>query len=385
MKEETSANRAREREARWQRLAALVELAESGGLTRLSDEQVWSLSTLYRALMTHLALARSMGAPASVLQELNRLATRCHALIYGRSPGGTGRWLWLWSLLAFPTTVRRTLGYHALALALLVLGGSYGYFGAARHPEWALEMVMPGDERTPYASRAELLASLRQGQPVSRQVRVPGEPGDGGENDVERALGRHASGLGEKSAFAAMLWQNNTKVALTSFFSGLLAGVPTALLITYNGSLLGTYTQIFHAHGLAFEWWAWILPHGITELLALVLLAGGGLWIGRMLLLPGQTRRLELFRAARGDLFRLVLFAFLMLLFAALVESFVRQSGLSDPARYLFAAGTAVLWAAYLGFARAPARTAQRILAARSVAERAIPLPDERDFSLLSR
>ena len=163
MKEETSANRAREREARWQRLAALVETAEARGLTALSDKQVWSLSTLYRALMTHLALARSMGAPTSVLQELNRLA-----LIYARAPGGAGRWLWLWSLLAFPATVRRTIGYHALALALLVLGGFYGYFGAAHHPEWALEMVMPGDERTPYASRTELLASLRQGQPISR-------------------------------------------------------------------------------------------------------------------------------------------------------------------------------------------------------------------------
>jgi len=218
---------------------------------------------------------------------------------------------------------------------------------------------------------------------------VTDEPDDGGEGDaeraVERALEHHASGLGEKSAFAAMLWQNNTKVALTSFFSGLLAGIPSALLITYNGSLLGTYTQIFHAHGLAFEWWAWILPHGVTELLALVLLAGGGMWIGRMLLLPGQTPRLELFREARGDLFRLVLFAFVMLLFAALCESFVRQSGLSDPARYAFAAGTAVLWAAYLGFARTPARLAQRILAARTVAERAVPLPDEHDFSLLSR
>ena len=193
------------------------------------------------------------------------------------------------------------------------------------------------------------------------------------------------SGLGEKSAFAAFLWQHNTKIALTSFFSGLLAGLPSALLITYNGSVLGTYTQTFHAHGLAFEWWAWILPHGVTELLALVLLAGGGLWIGRLVLLPGQARRLELFRASRGDLFRLALFAFVMLLIAALIESFVRQSALSDPARYVFAACTALFWVAYLGFARAPAGAAQRILAARSVAERAVPLPDERDFSLLSR
>jgi len=318
-----------------------------------------------------------MGAPARELSELNRLATRAHALIYGRSRSRTERWLWLWSLLAFPDTVRRTIGYHALAFALMGLGGLYGYFGAASHPEWALEMVMPGDERTPYASREELLANLRQGQPLARQA-LEDETGD--EEDTGY---KHVSGVGEKSVFAALLWRNNTKVALYSFFSGLLAGVPTALLVAYNGSLLGTYTHVFQAHGLGFEWWAWILPHGVTELLALVLLAGGGLWIGSMVLLPGQVSRLERFRAARGDLFRLALFAFLMLLWAALCESFVRQSGLSDPARYVFSGAMACVWIAYLGFARAPVRMAQRILASRSVAERAVPLPDESDLRML--
>jgi uncharacterized membrane protein SpoIIM required for sporulation len=376
MSEWRSASRAKEREARWQRLAALLQAAESRGLTHLSDEEVWNLSTLYRALMTHLALARSMGSPARELSELNRLATRAHSLIYGRSTSRTERYLWWWSLLAFPATVRRTIGYHALAFAFLCLGGLYGYFGAASHPEWALEMLMGGDERTPYASREELLASLRQGQPLERQTYVD-EPAE--------AQGSHGHplGLGEKSFFAAFLWWNNTKVALYSFFSGPLAGIPSALLITYNGSLLGTYTQVFHAHGLAFEWWAWILPHGVTELLALVLLAGGVLWIGRMLLLPGLVSRTERFREARADLFRLALFAFLMLLIAALCESFVRQSGLSDPARYLFAAVMACLWIAYLGFAHAPAGMARRILASRSVAERAVPLPDESDFRRL--
>ena len=35
-------------------------------------------------------------------------------------------------------------------------------------------------------------------------------------------------------------------------------------------------------------------------------------------------------------------------------DLFVRQSGLSDPARYVFAGVTALLWALYLGLARPP-------------------------------
>src|SRR5690606_33989103 len=102
---------------------------------------------------------------------------------------------------------------------------------------------------------------------------------------------------GAKAVFTSFLWQNNVRVALLAFFLGAAAGVPTAWLLLYNGLLLGVYSRAFHDGGLAMEWWAWILPHGITELLAIVLLAGGGLWIGRTILAPGEVGRAEALRA----------------------------------------------------------------------------------------
>jgi len=94
-----------------------------------------------------------------------------------------------------------------------------------------------------------------------------------------------------------------------------------------NGAFLGVYTHTFHSSGLAWEWWAWLLPTVSTELLAIVLLSGGGLFIGHQIVSPGRKSRADALREARGHIIRLLLFAFPMLLLAALIEAFVRQFG----------------------------------------------------------
>jgi uncharacterized membrane protein SpoIIM required for sporulation len=143
---------------------------------------------------------------------------------------------------------------------------------------------------------------------------------------------------------------------------------------------LGVYSATFHAHGLAAEWWAWILPHGVTEILAIVLLSGGGLFLGRQIVAPGARTRRRALQEARLPAIQLALFAFPMLLIAAVIESYVRQSHLEDRARYLFAAGTALFWALYLGRARAPARWRTDAERARTQAEAWAPRPLEEEL-----
>ncbi|MBX3472179.1 MAG: stage II sporulation protein M [Planctomycetes bacterium] len=332
----------RPREAQGPRAAQLARLDEllaraGGRLSALGGDEVGELGRLYRAAATQLALARAGGASAAQRERLNDLVGRAHGLIYGAASAprqGAGMRAWLVALLQAPVAVRRAWRYHVLAAALLLAGGAYGWAGAASDADWALELVMQsGDERTPYATRDELLATLTAGRP-------------------DDARGGH--GAGEKAVFAAFLWQNNTRVALLGFFAGPLAGLPTAAVLLFNGMILGSYSHTFVSHGLAWEWWAWILPHGVTELLAIVLLAGGGLWLGRLMVAPGDRSRREALREARPDILRLALLAFPMLLLAAALESFVRQSGLSEPERYWFAAATAVGWALWIGWARPP-------------------------------
>lgn len=341
------------------RLEALVERAR-GDVRGLAGEEVLELGERYRAAMTALALARAQGASAGERARLDDVAGRAHALVYGEAVAeGDGVRAWLVALLLAPVAVRRAWRWHLLSALLLLLGALYGWVGAARDPDWALEVQLgAGDERTPYAGREELLASLRAGRPGQEGADDPG------------------MGVGSKAVFAAFLWQNNTRAGLLAFFTGPLAGVPSAAVMTYNGVILGAYTTTFVSRGLAFEWFAWILPHGVTELLAIVLLGGGGLWIGSLVVAPGERTRREALREARGDVLRHALLAFPMLFLAALLESFVRQSGLSDPGRYVFAAVTAVVWAGWLGLARPPRAWLLALQGTATRAERGAPPTD---------
>jgi len=131
---------------------------------------------------------------------------------------------------------------------------------------------------------------------------------------------------------------------------GVLAGVPTVLLLLYNGMMLGAFVALHVQAGIGMEMWAWILPHGITELSAIALCGGVGLMLGRAVVSPGlKTRTQSLVDTGREAASTAVGIAG-MLLIAAFIESFVRQSYLSTTARLTFAALTAVFWALYVAF-----------------------------------
>jgi uncharacterized membrane protein SpoIIM required for sporulation len=133
---------------------------------------------------------------------------------------------------------------------------------------------------------------------------------------------------------------------------GVLAGVPTVLLLLYNGMMLGAFVALHVQAGIGAEMWAWILPHGITELSAIALCGGVGLMLGRAVISPGLKTRMQSLVDVGGEAARTAIGIAGMLFIAALIESFVRQSHLSTRARLICAGATAVFWSLYvaLGF-----------------------------------
>ena len=131
---------------------------------------------------------------------------------------------------------------------------------------------------------------------------------------------------------------------------GVLAAIPTALLMIYNGMILGVFVAIHQQAGIDAELWAWILPHGVTEIGAIVLCGGVGLMLGRAVVAPGLLTRTEALQQAGITSLGVAG----MLFAAAIIESYLRQSHLSTSARLLFAAGSALFWAAFIvhGFLR---------------------------------
>jgi uncharacterized membrane protein SpoIIM required for sporulation len=152
--------------------------------------------------------------------------------------------------------------------------------------------------------------------------------------------------------FALFLARHNAAVALMAFGLGLAFGLPTILLVLYNGVLLGAMAAAFDMHGLLFEFTGWLGVHGVTELGAVIIAAAGGLSLARGILFP-KPRETRLASARRHglDAGTLGAGAMGMLFIAAFLEAFPRQLVQDDWLRYAIAAGTAGLWALYFGFA----------------------------------
>lgn len=110
----------------------------------------------------------------------------------------------------------------------------------------------------------------------------------------------------------------------------------------------------YHLDGQDLFYWAWVLPHGLTELTAVCIAGGAGFCIARGLWLPGRdTRTAAIAREAR-EATRLLLPALPLLAIAGAVEASVSQMhppALSYAAKLVFALGLASAIFAFLSLA----------------------------------
>jgi len=90
-----------------------------------------------------------------------------------------------------------------------------------------------------------------------------------------------------------------------------------------------------------------VLPHGVTELLAVGLCGGAGLAVALAIIRPGRHGRLH----ALGDTGRqaalVVLGAVLMFLIAGIIEGVFRQVVTDLPTRLAVAGASLLFWLAY--------------------------------------
>ena len=119
------------------------------------------------------------------------------------------------------------------------------------------------------------------------------------------------------------------------------------ILLFYNGLILGVLAGLYQSRGLGPDFWAWVLPHGVTELLAIVLCGGAGLHLAFAIIQPGRYGRLHALGRAGREASLVVLGAVLMFAVAGLIEGFFRQLVHDMTARYALAAFSLVFWACY--------------------------------------
>ncbi|MFV0445078.1 MAG: stage II sporulation protein M [Planctomycetaceae bacterium] len=307
-------------QADWRELDQLLRQAQRS-VGELPPDQLSRIDVLYRRATVQLARAATQGRDPERTAYLNALTARAHSLIYV-SPRqsllrGANEFLWT----GFPRSIARQWRYHAAAAMIFFGACLFGYFVSRGDIEAAYALSVPEDIRQPGSTDEQLLDVLRGGRD---------------------------SGHGELFQFASFLFQNNLKVALMALATGVLASIPTVLILVSNGLHFGQFAWM-HSRSpeLSLEMWAWILPHGVPELGAITLAGGAGLLLGQSLLHPGSLSRSESLRRAGREAARTAVGVGVMLFVAAIIESYVRQSQLSTSARLWFAGMTSLLWLLY--------------------------------------
>lgn len=307
------------REDDWRRLERLMDKAEKGSASKLTDEEILAVPVLYRSTLSALSVARETSLDQGLIDYLETLSARAYFFVYGSRATLRDR------LTAFfrhdwPASVKGLWRETLVSAALMLLGAVVGGWLVMHDPEWFYAFV-PGDlagGRDPGASTATLRATL---------------DGTGS-----------ADGL---SVFAAFLFTHNAKVALFAFALGFALCLPTGLLVLYNGATLGAFFALFASRGLGVELGGWLLIHGVTELFAVILAGAAGLRIGWAVAFPGRAHRLDAAVQAGRTAGVVMGGVIVMLLLAGLLEGFGRQLIADTGLRYAVAGVTALIWGLY--------------------------------------
>jgi uncharacterized membrane protein SpoIIM required for sporulation len=181
--------------------------------------------------------------------------------------GGLGRG---WSELT--TFVRERPGLHALSAALFVVGFTVG---------WTLAAPLDG----------AVTAS------------------------VETRLAGHFP-----PTAALLFGANNWSVAVATAFSGLALGVPAAVSMAFNGAAFGALGRL-EADPLVLL--AFVLPHGVVEIPAVVVAGAAGLWLGGAAWRSLRGRAPRALADAAERAFWVLVGVGVLLTIAGLIEAFV--------------------------------------------------------------
>lgn len=277
------------RQADWQELARLLERGQQN-MRQLSPDEVLALSRLYRAATSDLALAQRDFPNHRVTTYLNQLVARSHALIYRDEPLAFGR-LRRFVVVGFPAAFRQALPFTLTATLLFLLPALLVGAVAAWQPA-AGRWILP-------AAAQDLIPLLEQ---RDLWTEIP---------------------IGQRPYASSFIMQNNIQVAFLAFAGGVLAGIPTVLVMLTNGLLLGGVTGLAIHYGVGFELWTFVIGHGVIELSVICIAGGSGLMLGWAILHPGWLSRRDALARASGRAVRLIIGCVPLLVLAGLIEGFI--------------------------------------------------------------
>jgi uncharacterized membrane protein SpoIIM required for sporulation len=297
----------------WDAFAAELALARLG---KSPDGAL--LASQYRRVCEHLALAQSRAYPIHLIARLEELTQEAHQLIYRRQDYGL-RQLGRMLRIDLPRAVRAQGRFVIAALLLFAIPLVVSFLLAWSGPDFALRLMD--------ASQLRNYESMY--------------------SDGRSVLGRGRAAGGDWQMFGTYIF-HNVGIGFRCFGAGILAGVGSALVLLYNGLVIGAVAGHLQRMDLGHNFWPFVATHSAYELTGIVLCGAAGLRMGLGWLAPGRLSRVEALAVSARAAVPVVYAAFFLLLVAAAFEAFWSSAAWIAPGvKYGVAA---VSWALVVGW-----------------------------------
>ncbi len=311
------------RHTRWQRLAVLLDRLEARGVAQLSPDDAREVAGLYRAVSSDLLEEVRRDPGAATTEYLRSIVGRGHQLLHRGTPPRVWPAIVRFFARDFPETFRRRIKVFVLALVVFLAGAGFGALQLWTDPGTA-EVLLPFGHR--YMDPTE-----RVEQEETGSTSVAGAAMQG-------------------TAFSAQLMTHNSSVVYFAFALAVTGGIGIVLIVFANGAYLGAVGADYFRAGEGEFFLAWVGPHGVIEIPAILIGAMAGFIVARALFAPGLLGRTEAMRVAGKDALILLLGATATLVVAGVVEgtfSQIHEPTLPYPLKIAFAV---VLGSAYFGY-----------------------------------
>lgn len=289
----------------WKELEQLM-VAFSKRRNGITGDNITLFNRLYQKAAQNLSYSQTYFPTDEVTQYLNGLVSKSHNLLYKDQVSSFKQIRYFFST-KFIGLFLEQWKFVLIALILFTIG-AIGSFLSVMNDPLHIYSILP----------AEMAQSVSPEQ-----------------------LGSHDGSI-DSALMSASIMTNNIKVAIFAFAGGVTFGLLTVYLLISNGILVGALAALYWHHGKSYDFWAYIVPHGMIELTAIFIAGGAGLLMGYKLFVPGQyTRGYQLKQQAKRSV-QLLLGTIPLFIIAGIIEGFITPAAISLEAKYLVAFFTVI-------------------------------------------
>lgn len=284
----------------WQLLEEMIETITKNK-RHVTGKQIDQFYHTYLKVTQSLSYSQTYFPKEDVTAYLNDLVAKSHNILYQDNVSSISQMKQFFSQ-TFIRLLTEQQRFIFAALALFAIGAFGGFFSISDDP-LHLYTILPAE--------------------VSQGI-DPEQVGTEG-------------GIVGSSFFSASIMTNNIKVAFLAFAGGITFGLLTVYVMIQNGIMLGALAALFWHTGNSYEFWAYIVPHGIIELTAIFIAGGAGLLMGYKLLVPGRYKRTYQLKVQAKRSVQLLIGTIPLFVIAGIIEGYITPSEISLEMKYIVA------------------------------------------------